>query len=260
MLKQKECNLYIKFFVLCAYLSNVSRWISFTRRGVRIYAHRDPFSFWLWRDTTNKLRQDELLVEKLLFPGDVCVDAGANIGLLSLRAWKSVGPSGRVYSFEPHPKTYSRLIRNLTLNTYPTKYALQVGVGEVKTQALFSDLFISDINSVDSGGEIFVNLEKLDTLIPAGTKIKLLKVDVEGYELFALKGARETLAHTENILIELAPRSFEKNGYRTRDVIDLIEELGYEAYAIERGGVRTKVDSSFVPKDKYQDLLCVKRA
>lgn len=259
ILEHKSDNLLQKWGAILAYLFNISKYIYFTRFGVRFYAHRDPFSFWLWRDTTNRLRLDEQVVEEILSPGDVCIDAGANIGLITLRAWKKVGPSGAVYSFEPHPLTYKRLLRNLKLNGYSTLYAKQVGVSDAKQKLRFTDLFISDLNSIDSEGSISISVDRLDVLVETNQKIKLLKIDVEGFELFALKGAEQLLSHTKYILVEIAPKSFEKNGYTTKDIIEFLENAGYESCALERGGIRTKIDTTFHPKDKYQDILAVKR-
>lgn len=260
ILEHKSHNFLKKWGAIFAYFFNLSKYIYFTRFGVRFYAHRDPFSFWLWRDTTNRLRLDEQIIEEILSPGDVCIDAGANIGLITLRAWKKVGPTGMVHSFEPHPLTYTRLIRNLELNRYRTLHAKQIGVSDTKQERKFTNLFISDLNSVDSEGTISVRVDRLDALVENVQKIKLLKIDVEGFELFALRGAEGLLPYTEYILVEIAPRSFEKNGYTTRDVIRFLEGAGYELFVLGRGGMRTKIDITFVPKDKYQDILAVKRA
>jgi FkbM family methyltransferase len=188
------------------------------------------------------------------------IDAGANVGLITLRAWKKVGSTGIVYSFEPHPLTYKRLLRNLKLNEYCTSYAKQLGVSDAKQGLRFTNLFISDLNSVDPEGSISITVDRLDSLVSNARKIKLLKIDVEGFELFALKGAELLLPHTEYVLVELAPRSFEKNGYTTKDIIKFLEGAKYEVYAIERGGARRKIDPAFAPKDKYQDILAVKRS
>ena len=53
---------------------------------------------------------------KLLSPGDVVVDGGANLGFLSLVAWQCVGSSGKVYAFEPQPGALELLTDNIQLN------------------------------------------------------------------------------------------------------------------------------------------------
>jgi hypothetical protein len=56
------------------------------------------------------------LFRRLLRPGDVVVDGGANLGFLSLVAWQCVGPIGKVYAFEPQPTTLALLRENVELN------------------------------------------------------------------------------------------------------------------------------------------------
>ncbi len=74
-----------------------------------------------------------LTIQKLLRPGDVFFDVGANVGIMSLTAARWVGPLGRVYSFEPSEREHRTLIHNLELNrainVTPIRAALSNHVG-----------------------------------------------------------------------------------------------------------------------------------
>src|SRR5678816_4095532 len=68
---------------------------------------------------SNNFENNELVfLKKYLKKGDVFVDIGGNIGLFSIHACHHVGKEGRVITYEPTPRTYDRLMENVTLNSF----------------------------------------------------------------------------------------------------------------------------------------------
>jgi FkbM family methyltransferase len=136
------------------------------------------------------------LIQSALSEGCTFVDAGANVGHLTLAASKVVGRTGCVYAFEPGPGQSSRLARNLAINecaanveTFP--YALSDFDG---TSTLYQSYFFDGSDSMvrRSRRGIAVGVRKLDSVI-RDAKVDLIKIDVEGQELSVLKGAKNVL-------------------------------------------------------------------
>lgn len=134
--------------------------------------------------------------------GDHFVDVGANIGLMSVHAARCVGREGMVWSFEPHPDNYEALLKNITLNGLGDRItSFQQALGATNTRgALYVPAKGSNgmAGIADNGGDILIDnliIKPLYALLP--TLPRLIKIDVEGYELPVLLGA-EPLLRREN--------------------------------------------------------------
>lgn len=132
----------------------------------------------------------------LLFPGDVCIDVGAYSGYYTLLAAKLVGPAGHVYALEPAPAAHAALESNITLNGLANVTALRVAAGEADHQARFDDRSEGQAirSSVRTSAELApsVPVRTLASLVRASDveRIRLVKIDVEGYEVEVLRGLR----------------------------------------------------------------------
>jgi FkbM family methyltransferase len=119
-------------------------------------------------------------------PDDVFVDVGANVGAYSVRA---ASGGMKVYAFEPNPETVKVLKRNAEIN-HVSIDLLEYALGSADGNAKMSPN--GALSRISADGAIEVPLRTLDSFdLP---RVDLLKVDVEGYELEVLKGARKTLA------------------------------------------------------------------
>ena len=163
---------------------------------------------WLFRGGT----VDEHLVkdiylnnvyERLFSPknGDIVIDAGAHIGVFSLKAAKQVGDKGKVLAFEPEPSNFRFLIRNVKANNLHNVHAFQVALGETKS---FAPLYLAQQSWANSlcrdllganTPSISVPVWALDDFLKSYSIsfVDFLKIDVEGYEIEVLKGVRQTL-------------------------------------------------------------------
>lgn len=135
---------------------------------------------------------------------DVFVDVGASVGLLSLVASRLVGPRGRVFAFEPQEASFALLERNLARNAAANVSALQMGLGSARgsvplyarPQARGGSTLVRGPSDHDASAN--VQLIALDefTRESGVDGFRMLKIDVEGWELEALRGARGVLSRS----------------------------------------------------------------
>jgi len=205
--------------------------ISRDNYSLRFYPSACSASMWLDSDTG---KHDEAVFRKLLRPGDIVIDVGANIGSLTLAASSLVGPTGKVFSVEAHPIIYKYLIGNLKLNNATNVTAFNVACGRESGVAHFSDNKSDDQNSISDDG-LQVPIRRLDELIeiPAQACIALLKIDVEGYEKPVLEGCTSLLARTNAVYFESWEQHVRKYGYRLAETFSLLRDFGFQ---IQRPG------------------------
>jgi FkbM family methyltransferase len=184
------------------------------------------------------------LVRRILRPGDVFVDGGANVGLFSLVAAACVGPTGRVVCFEPATATCARLRRNLELNRFPWVEVREEALGEsIATGTLLSfegdGAGLSSFAPAQVGGARAeqVRVATLDGLLGRDASvIRLVKLDLEGSELKALRGATALLATGPDLIVELEPEHLRRQGSSAEELVRLLETAGYRVYAMSPSG------------------------
>ena len=209
-------------------------------RGFRVRFYPSSISAALWSDPGSR-SEDEDLVWALLRSGDRYIDAGANIGQLALAASKRVGPSGEVVAVEAHPEIYGFLRGNLELNRATNVTAVGCALGERRGAVSFTSRRSDDQNYITQGKGIDVELRPLDDLVGTAPT-RLLKLDVEGYELAVLRGATQTLSATEVVYCELSASNCERFGYAPSEVEQLLLDAGF--VFIRTDGERPMVTSS----------------
>lgn len=208
----------------------------------------------LWTDPRAR-QADEDFYRRYLRRDDTVVDVGANVGTLTLTAAALVGTLGAVWSIEAHPRTYRYLLENVALNARRNVIPLHAAAGDRRAVISFSDGRLDDQNRVDEGGPLAVKVERLDDLVPA-RRVQLLKIDVEGYELFVLRGARTLLDGTDCVYFECAERAYRRYGYAVTDIVALLEQKGFTVW--ERRGPGF---SRFVtPHGDHQNLVAIRAA
>jgi FkbM family methyltransferase len=144
------------------------------------------------------------LIVKSLHPGDVFVDVGASNGFFSLIASRLVGPSGRVYSFEPNPRALARLRRNITANGDPENIeiieaAVSDSCRRVKLYTDSSEDRLSSLTPI-SRQAIVVDSVTLDSAIRE-KRVSLVKIDAEGEEVRVIKGMHSLIRANPEIKV-----------------------------------------------------------
>ena len=195
---------------------------------------------------TGKYETREIKVLKnILHPGDVFIDAGANIGYFSAIAAGLIGETGTVHSFEPVPEYFQRLQKMATMNPDYKIAVNQCALGETEGTAQIDVTGLSNIgwNTMVAGfmkpeerkQTITVPVRRLDNYIKEHNlnNITLIKIDVEGFEFSVLKGLRGFLAETISkpaILCEINLEACALMGYHLKDLFDYMKEFGYSAF------------------------------
>lgn len=180
-------------------------------------------------------REKALLEEigRRLKPGDVFIDAGANIGVYSVLASRLVGPSGRVIAIEMMPDTADRLEQHITINglhnVTVVRNALSDVAGSIVTATVQAGKFGQATIAEDSeryglGTCIEVTTITLDEIVGGVADIALMKMDLEGAELPALRGAADATAKLKAVIYEswgsrcsedgVVDRIFMESGFR----------------------------------------------
>lgn len=182
------------------------------------------------------------IIMSVLRPGDIVIDVGANIGIHSLVMAQTVGKTGAVYSFEPHPIIFNKLVTNIGLNNmrwvHPIKAALSDSSGQAVLQGFgeSSNQGTSTLCTSDKTNNQFqIKTITLDEFV-ASTKIpslSLIKIDVEGHELNVLQGAIKTLATFKPLII------FENS--KKNIPCELFWNLGYAIYQIHHDHVTPSI-------------------
>lgn len=212
-------------------VTGIFHFIKIKKNGYSLLLQPSSISLALWIDPEAR-SEDVDVIKMILRPGDRFYDIGANIGQLSIEAAILVGPRGMVTSFEAHPRTAELFRNNVKLNGLKNIRIVQSAVGDKCGWLVFTDSNTDDQNSVSENGSIHVPVLKLDTLYN-GDKIDLLKIDIEGYELFAIKGASETLKNVDLIYFEAWDRHFAKYDYCFADLHKILEENGFVIGAVD---------------------------
>jgi FkbM family methyltransferase len=216
------------------------RFLTIKQRGYRVRFHRSNLSEQLWLN--RGCRDDALeLFRAYLKPGDTVIDVGANIGDVALTASMAVGPTGRVWAVEAHPRTFRFLRANLRLNGVTNVEAINCAVGDAPGEISFTDGRRDDMNRVGNG-LLRVPIQRLDDLVAFRGPITLLKVDVEGFEKPVFSGAPAILKRTHCVHFEISRTHFSWFGYGICDLLLLLESSGFTLFRPESNGRLRTVD------------------
>jgi FkbM family methyltransferase len=168
--------------------------------------------------------------------GDVVFDVGAGVGSETLLFSRLVGASGRVVSIEAHPRTYGRVVELCQANGLANVTPLQVAAADSDGTATISDLanHVRNTTLADGPNGIEVRARRLDTIAKSLgiTHIDLLKVNIEGAEVSALRGLGPLLAKTRYVCIACHDFLADEGGaetFRTKAAVrELLLEHGFE--------------------------------
>jgi FkbM family methyltransferase len=173
-------------------------------------------------------------------PGMTFVDIGAHIGYFSVMGADSVGSNGKVYAFEPEPKNFSMLKKNIEANEFSNvvleKCAISDCAGEMtlyidKKNLGNMSLSSKNIPPEDAGGQVKVKTVTLDEYFK-GKSVDYIKIDVQGAEADVFAGGEETLKKANIILLEFWPYGLKNMGADPRTFLQLLERTGFSFYML----------------------------
>lgn len=191
-------------------------------------------------------QNERRFVSRFLTPGMTVLDVGAHAGLYTLTAARGVGPSGRVIAFEPSPRERRRLERHLALNRCRNVTVQSFALGEDRGDA---ELFVVDGSETGCntfrpaagivGHALRVPVRRLDECRAEGMfdEVDLVKMDIEGAELSALRGAESVFRSARPVLLcEIEEARVAPWGYRGRAIVDLLSGWRYVWFTIGENG------------------------
>jgi FkbM family methyltransferase len=185
-------------------------------------------------------------IKNQLYEGEIFIDIGANVGAYSLVASRLVGRSGKVIAFEPVNTIYQRLSENISLNGLTNIIAEKTAVLDKNSMI---DIYLSDRQNMgmssifhfdsESGKSEKVEAVSLDDYTEKRgiSRISLIKIDIEGSEMLALKGMQRIIERFHpRILIELKEETLALSGYQEKNITDLLVKAGYNKFIIDEQG------------------------
>ena len=211
-----------------------------------------------------------LLEHVRLGPTDVALDIGANLGWYSVLLNRLSEAGARIYAFEPDPQTFKLLRSNLTANQAMRVNAFNFALGKHRGARKLRRYKDSNngrhslIPGDDIAGSVTVPLDTLAHFWEAqglgAARIAFMKVDVEGFEYFVLKGAGELLRRCDNLLLEYSPASLALAGLPADALIELLEANALTARAFVNGRPQAVSYAELRRAQAQLDLLLSPRA
>lgn len=184
-------------------------------------------------------------VGRTVRPGQVCLDIGANIGLFTVALAHAAGPDGWVHAFEPDPDNFALLQRNAAPwqhDCHIRLHAMACGTEDGNAQLHRSTENRGMHRLYDSaccqGEAVEVPVRRIDDVVNG--PVDFIKIDIEGFEPFAVRGATETIRRSPRLVLmtEFSPLSMLEAGASASGYLALLLELGLVPHRIEGGSLR----------------------
>lgn len=208
-------------------------------------------------------------MKRYLRPEMTFVDIGANQGELTLIAAKRLS-KGQVLAFEPMPNIFAQLAHNVNLNGFSNVRLFPMGLFDrdgslpmyVKNDIAFGRVN-EGVPSLFSTGsdrrELSVPLRRFDDVArECGlARLDVMKIDVEGAEMMALRGAERSIREFRPVIIaEISEPNFRRAGYTTQDLTTYLGSLGYDIRSLDdsTGALSSQCDAVCFPEDGREEL------
>jgi FkbM family methyltransferase len=220
---------------------------------------------------TNEFENDEILfLNRFLKSGDQFIDIGANSGLFTIIAAKKVEKEGQVFAFEPTDTTFKKLCENIELNKFPNIIAHQLAISSKNENLVFYSLS-EGFDAWNSLAKPIINkkykilnvnavqIDRLDEINVDFNNSALIKIDIEGWELNALKGGKDLLQkqNAPTLMIEFADEHARNTGTSCKELYKYLESLGYKLYKYD------KLLNELVPAPNldyyYENIIATKK-
>lgn len=213
----------------------------------------------LWLHKLGLLGKEELaFLSQVVRPGMTIVDVGANQGIYTLFLSRLAAPA-IIFAFEPEPFLYQQLLENVRINDVMNVVCQKLAIAEENKSFILRP---GPLNSGDNrivitedarSEDILVKATTLDDLFP-DERIDLIKIDVQGFELHALEGARALLHRSEEIilLLEYCPYGLYQSGSSASRLLAFLDDNGFFLWRLSAGKVRREKADSFIQRQRWK--------
>jgi FkbM family methyltransferase len=213
-------------------------------------------------------------LQRLLKPGMVAFDVGANLGEMALHMARLVGSGGQVWAFEPVPAIHQRLLGHIQRNNVGNIiHAVDLALSDqTGAAALAAPDEHADNQGLGSIANLTAKAGPVRTTIPTITlddfvaqhgisRIDLMKIDIQGAEPKLIAGGTQTLSRfAPDLLMEFSPDDLRHTGTTSRDLAVQLSELGYQIHALIKEGIGPAIEIQSLPLDfAATNVLCRKR-
>lgn len=231
-------------------IHKVGRALDFNMFCATMNSHR-------WYGRTQAHNLDFFAEDGLVERGGVVLDCGAHAGLYTTFFAKVVGEQGRVFAFDPFPQNNIQVEVNAILNNVKNVHVEWAGVGAQRSTKSVSNKGQKLSEAVQDHDMIEIRAVPLDDYVQY--KPTFIKLDVEGFEVEALKGAQRVLNDClPKCYIEIHPQFLPLFGADSRDLFNLIPLHRYNALLSTKeinNGAPTKLNPDFVMKEMGRLIL-----
>ena len=241
-----------------------------------------------WDIRSGSLTEPELgLIPLAVRAGETAIDIGANYGVYSYHLSRALGPTGKVYAFEPIPFTagafrnIARLLRFRGVELIEKGCGNKAGTVDFNVPIQESGAIIAGTVHMGArdnerpGKEQHARFQKtktitcdvvaLDEYLGEVDGVSFIKCDIEGADLFALRGAKKIIERNKPVVVsEINPWFLEGFGLKVQEFVDFFEPLGYAMYRLENGRLRPKkvadvVEDNwvFLPKERHERMAAL---
>jgi len=208
--------------------------------------------------------KENAVMHSILMQGDVCVDFGANIGVHTCEMARAVGKTGKVYAIEPETENCKVLAANVAMLPYQNVKIIKCAVSDTnKPGTLYT-------NPLNKGAHCLskrcpemtlqnVEIRKSSEVIPQNTSIKLLKLDIEGYEFKALKGLGKQIDNIEFMIMEFFPSLIVLAKDDPVEMLQFIRNSGFTISLIHDMQPKTNdwlMEKNVVGTERHVSILC----
>ncbi len=198
------------------------------------------------------------VMRKNIKEGDIIIDIGANVGFYTLLFSKWVGEKGMVYAFEPEKTNFKILKHNVETNRCSNVVCFNLATSDIKE---YKELFISDKLGEHSFASKTRTIQicKTDTIdnLFRNKRIDFIKMDIEGWEYFALKGMKKTIKFNPQVKVfsEFYPSLLKKSGISSEKYIGELKSLGFKVIWINQNKNIKKLQEDSLDSTH---ILCLK--
>ena len=194
--------------------------------------------------------------------GGTFLDVGANVGMFSMTVASHL-ENVEIHAFEPVPANFLVLSNNLTINNLEAKViSNNLAVGRsCGTISMAIDGQLSHVSVTEAESNLQttgINLVSLDDYCKSNnlTDVKLIKCDVEGFELDVVLGGKELIqSQKPSLILEIEEKWTSRYNYTAKDIFDVLETLGYTGKPILQNGELGHLNVSIEQKLKQSNVF-----
>lgn len=215
---------------------------------------------------------DADMMKSLIDPGSCILDIGANFGWYSMNLAKQVLDL-KVHAFEPVPKTFDYLEKNIKLNQITTITAYNFGFSDKEDEKTFyfypkgsGNASLKDLSERSDVEKIICKVKRLDDFVSSrNIKVDFIKCDVEGAELFVFQGGLSTLKTLKPIIFtEMLRKWSAKFNYNPNQLIQLLSKVGYACFTATSNSLKefhamsnqtTETNFFFLHREKHAEKI-----